>query len=471
MNRIKIHFIVDLDDAGSNFSPNFGIGYLSSYLKGKIENIETSLSLLSDDIMADISRIKPDIIGISCTSRHFTQLRILSLELKRNFDLPIVWGGVHISLAPNELPTSCDIGVMGEGEETLTELVENYSNGKFSRLEAIKGIVYRKDGSIAINDQRPFIKSLDSLPPPDLDLLRVKWSKTNRAVMLTSRGCPFKCRFCASSKFWDRTRLHSPAYIINEMRIIAERYHVREILIYDDFFTIDRKRIAEIAELKVKDPLLRKIRIECLSRIDVFDETIAINLKKMGVYRISFGIESGCQKTLDYLKNNTITLEQIEKAIDIAKTYRFECVGAFIIGSPYENAEDIEETFSFIEKMKLDSVQIAVATPFPGTELWEDGKKIGRIPNDEWSDDYYVLYEFPSQVEAERLLKNKILLTQLDREKFFELLRKAYALAHKTNYNLRNFLKLSYRIGMDDLPNVPRKIINGIRYINKINRP
>jgi len=462
---MKIHFIVDMDEANSRFSPNFGIGYLSSYLKSRFRNIETSVSLLSDDILADISRTRPDIVGISSTSRYVSRLKTLSAQIKDRFDLPIVWGGVHISIAPHELPSTCDVGVTGEGEITFSELLANYSDGRFRNLEKIKGIVYREDGEIVINDPRPFIEPIDSLPPPDLDLLRVPWSKTHRAVMITSRGCPFKCRFCASSKFWDRTRLHTAARIIEEMKSIAERYRVREILIYDDFFTINRKRIAEIAERKSRDPKLRNIKIECLSRIDIFDDYLADRLKEIGVYRIAFGIESGCQRTLDYLKNGTFKLEQVEKAVGLARAKGFECVGSFIIGSPYETAEEIEETLSFIKKLKIASVQITIATPFPGTELWEDGKKIGKITGEEWSDDYYVMFANSPDTDLAESLRGKVLLTQIEPERFRELVQRASNLANATNLSIGNMARILVDNIKKDPLGIPGKVSRGVRYL------
>lgn len=445
MQNIRLHFIVDMDEASSNFSPSLGIGYLSAYLKKHLEGIQVSLSFLSDNIASDIERIKPDIIGFSSTSRFFTECKEIGRQIKTSFSIPIIWGGVHISIAPHELPEFVDVGVLGEGEETLTELLSNFEHGHFKNLGSVRGIAYRQNGELVFNEKRPFIEPLDTIPYPDLDLLRVKWNRLHRGVMMTSRGCPFKCRFCASSKFWDRTRLHSPEYVVNEMRNLVDKYGVNEILFYDDFFTIDKKRIAKIAELKKSDPKVKKLKIECLSRVDNFDEFLAGKLKEMGVCRIAFGIESGCQKTLDYLKNKTLKLEQVERAIKIANAYGLECMGSFIIGSPFETIEDIEETLSFIEKLKLKEVQITVATPFPGTQLWEDGKQLGKIDGDEWSDDYYVLYGYDPKVDPVENLRGKKLVTQLEEAVFFSLIKKSAKLLKKKNYSIRQIVYRKFK--------------------------
>lgn len=438
---IKLHFIIDNDENSSNFSPSFGVGYLSAYLKMHIPDIRVSLSFMTADIVKDIETGKPDIIGFSCTSRYFIEFRNIADELKKRFNIPIIWGGVHISIAPLELPQSADLGVVGEGEETVRELLTKFSDGRFHELDSIKGIIYRRDGRILINEKRPLVQPLDSLPLPDLDLLGVKWNRSSRAVMLTSRGCPYKCRFCASSIFWDKTRLHSAEYVVNAMKRLVERYQVSEILIFDDFFTIDKKRIAKIVELKKQEPLLKGVRFECLARIDNFDEYLAINLKEMGICKISFGIESGCQNTLDYLKNGKLKLQQVESVLKTAKSHGFRTVGSFVIGSPYETAAEIEETFAFIEKLDLDSVQITVATPFPGTEMWEDGKRIGKITGNDWSDNYYAMYAVDRETKPADIIDGKRLLTQIDREEFTGLLAKAIKLQNSINLTWKSGLR------------------------------
>ena len=440
-NDIKLHFVVDMDEETANFSPHLGIGYLSAYLKHNIPGIKISLSLMTDDVFDDIHKINPDIIGLSCTSRYFLYFTDLAQDFRVQFNVPILWGGVHISIAPNELPISSCVGVLGEGELTVLELLNNFNGKEFENLHSIKGIVFRHESKLIVNEKRPFIENLDLVPQPDLDLLRVTWNRRHRAVMTTSRGCPYKCRFCASSTFWDKTRLFSAEYVVSEMKNLIEKYDVREILLFDDFFAIDKKRVAKIVELKRMEPRLSKVSFECLSRVDSFSEDLAKLLKELGVNRISFGIESGCQKSLDYLKNKKISLSQVENTIRIAQKYGFQCVGSFVIGSPYECEADIRETFAFIEKLKLSSAQITIATPFPGTGLWEDGKKIGKIRDDQWSDDYYVLFGMDATVNFRELLKGKTLLTQIEPEVFYGLLEEAKMLLNKINITFKQRMR------------------------------
>lgn len=460
MKNIKLHFIVDLDESMYS-APSLGIGYLSSYLKEKYKNISITLSLMSDNIFSDVKEIKPNIIGISCTSRFFIQFKLLAKKLKETFKIPIIWGGVHISISPNDLPSFIDVGVIGEGEETLLELISNFVEGHFTNLKNIKGIVYFENGEFKINEKRSLKRQLDDIPFPDWDLLRVKWNRSRRAVMLTSRGCPFKCSFCASPAVWSRSRKNSAEYILKCVNKLVEKYRVREILIYDDFFTISTKQLVKLAILIKREQKLKRIRFECLSRVDTFNKDIARLLKDIGVYRVSFGIESGSQNTLNYLKNKTLKIEQAENAIKIAKSMGFECVASFMIGSPFETKEDIEETFAFINKLKLDSIQISITTPFPGTKLWEDGKIIGKIKNDDWSDNYYVLSQFtPDFIIG---LQNKTLLTSIHKEEFINLVKTAALLVKKFNKK-PNRLKRILRILKFKPMDFPWKIIDKIKY-------
>jgi radical SAM superfamily enzyme YgiQ (UPF0313 family) len=219
------------------------------------------------------------------------------------------------------------------------------------------------------------------------------------------------------------------------MKRLVEDFGVREILIYDDFFSIDKRRVAEIAGLKKKEPLLDGIRFESLSRVDNFDDEMAGLLSDMGVYRVAFGMESGCQKTLDYLKNRKVKLEQISAAVRAAKKFGFQCVGTFIIGAPYESAEDIRETFKFIKSLGLKSVQITIATPFPGTALWADGRAVGKITGDKWSEDYYAMFVIVLDTDIRKLLKGKRLVTQIEPDLFISLAREAVRIENRINFS------------------------------------
>jgi radical SAM superfamily enzyme YgiQ (UPF0313 family) len=450
MQNIKLHFILDMDENQAQFSPHFGIAYLSSFIKKHLPAVRISISYLSDrELETDIKRLSPDVIGITSTSRRFTKMSRIADKLQKKFALPVIWGGVHISIAPHELPADAVLGVIGEGEHTLKELLENFYDGRFHRLDQIKGIVYYRAGQLVVNQRRPHLKSLDDLPYPDLELLRYRYLN-GRGVLISSRGCPYKCRFCASSIFWDRTRLHSAEYVVAYVKKLVRQHAVREILIYDDFFTINKQRVARIAELIGSDRELQHIKFECLSRVDCFDAELSINLKKMGIYKVSFGFESGCQETLNYLKNSKVNIEQSRRAVDIAQRAGLQCVGSFVIGSPHETVEQVEQTLDFIQELDLDAVQVTVATPFPGTAIWEDGKKAGVIEDDRWRDDYYAMFAFDElaleKTSVRQFLAPKRLLTRIEKNQFIRLVERAGRIQARINRqgDLRRELRKDY---------------------------
>jgi radical SAM superfamily enzyme YgiQ (UPF0313 family) len=209
-------------------------------------------------------------------------------------------------------------------------------------------------------------------------------------------------------------------------------------------FTANKKRVEAISEYITKSPVLKKVRFVIYIRADSFDEEMAQCLKKMNVHAISFGIESGCQKTLEYLKNKTLTVVQAENALEILKKYKIKKIASFIIGSPNETADEIRQTFNFILKNKFDAVQITIATPFPGTVLWDDGVKSGKIAGNEWKDEYFTLFDVNPDVNIRELLKDKILMTPIDRETFLNLAEEAAAIENRINFrtffHIRKFL-------------------------------
>ena len=433
---MKVHFIVDMDQEASEICPHLGAGYLSAYLKMMRPDISVSLGMFDEGMVATAVRERPDLLAVSATSRYFLPLARRISALKQDLGVPVVWGGVHLSIFPAELPACADVGVIGEGEETLVELLERFDGSGFGDLAAVQGIAYRQDGEVVQTQRRPLVEPLDRIPMPDLDLLGVNWSRRRKGLMLTSRGCPYKCRFCASSLFWDRTRLHSAEYVVQAMLAIVRRHGVREISIYDDFFTIDHERVARIVELKRRHPELQGIRFDCLSRIDNYTPALADDLRRMGVYRVGFGMESGCQRTLDYLKNGKQRLAQMERAIEITKDRGLLCVASFMIGAPHETEAEIEETFRFIARQPLDRIQIGIATAFPGTQMWEDASRLGRIDGSAWSDSYYTLFGVDPHFDMRAALRGKTLITGIERERFIRLAVRGTKMVIRLNFGL-----------------------------------
>lgn len=381
--------------------PPLGLAYISSYLKKYLNFDNTSILVKKSDMVKSIIKQKPDILGISAVTLEFKKAVKLAESVKENLDIPIIIGGPHITCIPSILPESFDVGVIGEGEETMLQLLKLFiKNGEFeaSQLKKIDGICFHKHGGndgVVVNQMRELIEPLDKIPHPSRELLDMEKNYliptktgTRKKVgisthILTSRGCPFNCVFCAASLIWRRrARFHSPEYVVGEIKQLAERYGIDEILIFDDLFTQNKKRLREVVRLIREEKLDERLSFTCLSRTDTLDEETCQLLKKMNVKRLNLGFESGSPRVLKYLKRNTTTVEQNKRAIELAKKHDFVVDGYFMLGTPYETKKDMMLTLNFIKNNPVDVVTLSITTAYPGTELWGYAKQHGFVSDD-----------------------------------------------------------------------------------------
>ncbi|MBI5057051.1 MAG: methyltransferase domain-containing protein [Nitrospirae bacterium] len=408
---MKIHLVND--QTRSTERPKLGLGYISSYLKKYGDDIEVSVSFKGDDTSGTIRTIRPDIVALTATTESFNDVIRLGKEIKGSFNIPLIIGGTHITILPKCLPQWIDAGVIGEGEQTLLEMVGSYRRDGSLFNENIKGIIYRDGQHLRQTDERELIEPLDRIPFPDWDMLGL--SKSGPGHILTSRGCTYKCVFCASASIWRKIRFFSPEYVVSEIKTIVEKFGRKEILIYDDLFTANSKRIQRISELICQEGLDKVVKFECLSNVNHFSAEMASDLKKMNVHRISFGMESGSPAMLKYLKKGTVTTEKIRNAVKAGVDNGMEVLGSFIIGTPGETEEDMMMTYNFIKDLKLTETGINVATPFPGTELWNYAVSEGHI-KDEWDDSIYAMKTITPET-----IKDKRLLCSVDKNRFIEI--------------------------------------------------
>ena len=377
--KIKFLFVNAIDPSREieTIYPPLGIAYLVSNLRKHFgeENIE--FKVISNDIEHEMRDFEPDIVGISAVSQNFNRA-IAYAEIAKRYGLPVICGGVHISMMSSSLTKDMDVGVTGEGEETICDLLELFARkGKFDKddLPEIKGITYWDNGRIATTDGREPIYPLDELPLPARDLFSIQ----PNTYMFTSRGCPYRCTFCASSRFWSKVRIFSAEYLVKEIEHLVKVYNVKSIQFYDDIFSVDVQRVRKTIDLLKEKNILGKVDFNCSIRANmVNDETIEL-LKELGVKSIGVGLESGCNRTLRYLKRDNIDIKDNENAIRIIKKHGIEVHGSFIIGSPEEDRKDILETLKFIKKNQLTGFDVYVLTPFPGTPVWDYALSKGLV--------------------------------------------------------------------------------------------
>lgn len=415
--------LLNSDEKRGEAFPKLGLGYLISYINKYYPGVEFDVSFHKEDISEKIRDFKPDIVGFTALTYSYKRIFETAKKVKENFSsISLIMGGTHISLFPEDLPDFIDIGVLGEGEETFLELVKSFNESKILKRRDIKGIVFRENGGIVKTNSREVIEPLDKIPPPDFKKIGV--SKNGSAHLMTSRGCPFSCRFCASTKYFKKPRFHSAEYVVNQIEKFVQDYPRREIRIYDDLFSMDKKRVKDIADLIVKKKLTSRLNIDALCHVKYIDGEVLDDFKKIGINTVSLGMESGSPRILEYLKRGSVTLNKIREVVKLCKEHGIAPGASFMIGSPYETEEDVQKTIDFIKELRLDQFGLCVTTPFPGTELWEYGRQKGIITSDKWDDRLWGFHDV-----NEENYKDKIILADMDKDTFFKCYTKLHDLS------------------------------------------
>ena len=413
---VKILFVLATNTSSKlqTHYPPLGPAYLASYLRKRFGRDAVECKIVNSDVEKHIVEFAPDIIGISSVTMNYN-FAVEYAKLAKKYSLSVVIGGYHISSMPSSLTEDMDIGVIGEGEATLAELVEIFMrHGKFdkSKLEKVDGIIYKDlSGAIKQTKKRDPIRPIDEIPIPARDLLQIG----DDAHIFTSRGCPYNCIFCASTRFWSSVRYFSAEYVFEEIKYLIDAYHVKHIHFYDDLFVANRERIVRITQLLENNGYLGKVTFSCQARANLMDDKLGELLKKLGFKSIGIGFESGCDDTLRYLKGESVTVEDNERAIAVAKKFGIGIYGSFIIGAPQETKEDILKTFDFIKHSKLDGFDMNIFTPLPGTPVWDYAKSRGLVNDSmEWKKLNTIAEDFDNAI---------ILSEKLSKEELHELFK------------------------------------------------
>lgn len=379
-------------DQERGYNPPLGLlyiaGYLEKYTSHKVEVLDTHVEELSwEELETKVRNIKPDIVGI--TAMTFTLIDVLKTAklVKKIFnDIKIVLGGPHVYIYPDETISlkEIDFLVLGEGEITFAELVSNIDD--VEELKKIKGLVFKSNGKIINTGMREFIANLDEIPHPARHLVPYKKYSSLLAkrqpitTMITSRGCPYNCSFCARPHLGKRFRARSAKNVVHEMQECVN-LGINEFLIYDDTFSIDRQRVLNICDEIINKKL--DIGWDIRVRVDTVDEEMLKRLKQAGCERIHYGVEAGTEKILKVLRKG-ITLDQAEYAFKLTKKIGISTLAYFMIGSPTETKEDILQTIEFAKKLNPDFVHITITTPFPETYIYKKGLEEKIIKKDFW---------------------------------------------------------------------------------------
>lgn len=377
--------------------PPLGILFCASVLEKHgftCRVLDGPVSGMDCDQAADlVVKENPSVVCISSITATFYRARELAEKIKvRLPDVPILTGGHHATIAPNDVMAvkAIDAAVFNEGEMTFLELMQEFKKdrGLFSKPEKlanIKGIYYRHGDKVIKTEGRPVIQNLDDLPFAArhlVDMVKYRplanqYKRLPATNFVAIRGCPYVCSFCSNPAiFGHKIRAMSPKRVIEELKFLKETYGIREISFWDDIFTADRNWAMETCDLMIKEDL--DITWSCYSRVNTVDPEILRKMKKAGCWNIFFGLEAGNQQLLNNIRKGA-TLQQIRNAIKWTSQARIETRGSFILGLPGETPELAKETIEFAKSLDLDYAQFCIDTPFPGTELYATAEKWGTL--------------------------------------------------------------------------------------------
>ncbi len=298
----------------------------------------------------------------------------------------VVVGGPHLSIYPEEsLSWDCfDVAVVGEGEETFLEICERVESG--SSIDDCAGtMVRKKSGEILKNPARPVPKDLDRYPFPAFDLLPMNDYHCLTvlhpfATMVTTRGCPWHCGYC-SQVYSEKLRFRSPELVAEELQWMVKQFGIREVVMFDETFTIGKKRMRSLTEEILKRDV--KVKFNIRARVDTVDRETLTLLKRAGLRSIHMGVEAGTDRLLKIM-NKQITREQTERAFRIAREVGIETRGYFMIGYYDATPDDIEDTIKFAASLGLDWASFSVATALPATDLYDVARERGYVSGDFW---------------------------------------------------------------------------------------
>jgi len=386
--------------------PPLNLMSLAAYLRARGREARV-LDLGFPEDVAELEAIvverPPVLIGVSATTPEFSAAVRLVRDLKARVpSVPVVVGGVHVSALGIDAveEAGADFGVIGEGEETLDELVaalERSPGG--ADLSPIRGLVYRRAGGWRVTPARPPIVDLDALPTPAWDLIRAErylgkpWGILQRRArtgfVVTSRGCPYDCTFCASRVTQGRRfRGRSPGLVVDEIEALYRRQGVREFLIAEDNFTFDRDRAAAICEEILRRGLDLAWRTPNGVRADSLDSELVGLMRRSGCYLLGFGIETADRDVLRRTGKD-LDLDRVTDTIAMVRSHGILTFGTFVLGMPGETRRSVLETVRFAVDSGLDIAHFGLYAPYPGSRDFDAVRDVPGLR--EW--DRYVAFE------------------------------------------------------------------------------
>lgn len=437
--------------AFNHYRPPMALMYIAAYLeeKGICTNIidlklddpiaspgKKEKEKIANDVIKEILRMNPHIIGIPCCTPEFNEVMRIATEIKENNpSCVIIVGGTHPTLMPEDFffeQTPVDYAVIGEGEVTTYELIQAIRQKE--DVGNIEGIGYfdQKDKCFKRTEPRPLIQDLDSLPFPAFDKVDMGYYTTPspysvRGVMLSSfyilygRGCPSSCTFCVSKNLRKAAgpgrflRFRSPKNVADEIEYLTKKYKIDGFYIIDDAFTLQPTHAIEFCD----ELISRKLNLiwACETRVNRVNTELLKKMRKAGCIQVDFGVESGSPECLKRVKKG-ITVDQIKDAFAACKKVGIRTFANILINLPGETEDELKQTFDLLEQIKPTVTSFNTFTPYVGTDIY-DNWQVKLSPKD-----YSILGEPPLQLVTNPQFR--FADHQLDLEEFYRANHKKY---------------------------------------------
>jgi anaerobic magnesium-protoporphyrin IX monomethyl ester cyclase len=378
--------------------PRMGLPIMGTVLRNKGYQVKIFCSDIAPIDWTEV--LSADMVMLSTITSTATETYQIARKIKEKAkvlgkDIPIVMGGAHVTFMANEaLDHHADFVVRGEGEETILELLSWLESGNDPNvISQIKGLSYKIGNRVQHNEKRSPFMDQDSLPTPDLSLIQ-GWKNPSIFPVITSRGCPFDCTFCSVTKiFGHRYRTRSPEKVIEDIKYYRRIYPHSWVFFYDDNFSADKKRTKKILELMIENDL--HISWTAQSRLDVVKDRELLQLMRQSGCKVLYiGLESVNPETLlEYNKMQEVG--DMEEAIQTLHQYKIKVHGMFVLGGEQDDRDTVMQTVRSAIKWKIDTVQMVILTPLPGTPVYEKMVSENRITSFDWSlyDGHHVVYK------------------------------------------------------------------------------
>ena len=332
-----------------------------------------SRSRTHGSIIEKVREFGPDMVLFSSTTQLFPWVKEVSRDIKEHFDIPILVGGIHATIQPEEVLSDdhIDMVCVGEGEEAIVELADRMQEEQ--DYSDTRNIWLKSENGLIKNPVRPLIRDLDELPFPDKDLFYKYGCFRKRAYVMATRGCPYNCPYCFNHQlkriYKDTRSLYvrrrSVGSVIEELNGYRKRYGINSVHFYDDTFTLDEGWVMEFAERYGKEIGLP---FYCLVRPDHVNERMIEALRKAGCVSMGMGIESGNDHVRNQVLKRNMSNEQILEAARIIKAQGIKLVTFNMFGFPGEDTDQMLDTMRINLDLRPDSLFTFIFYPFPGTD-------------------------------------------------------------------------------------------------------